>query len=181
MNDTAAAAPGGNRLKWHPMSRKPDLLNDWEWIEETAAWLTDEANGNFAVCQRKTGGRVSCCCFTPLSNINNSYCVAEYMLQFCQASSTERDRIVLDMVRYQSGTIRENFPSHCYYKIPCVFDVDFLSDQAERNALQGHYICQNALQHILKYGKVKMKRIRDDVKAGLMFPLCKNTNKGRSA
>lgn len=156
---------------FHPFTLFQNQLADEEWLEEATNWLIYEATEGFLLCVAKNGKRMRCDCFKVLATQQTAECVAEYLLFFGKASAAERDRIVMDMVRWQED-INPPVPflSHCHFKFPFVVSPDDDEDQDVKGVLKGHYVCIHALQHLLCFGRKRYSRIRKDINAGLMVP-----------
>lgn len=157
---------------FHPFMWFSCGLNDEEWIDETTAWLISEATEGFVYCRTKNCRKtLKCQCFSILGNEELACAVAEYLLFFGKTTASERDRIVMDMMRYQQDiTPPQPIENHRRFRIPFVASSDINKDAAVKRLLREHYVCVNTLQHLLSWGKKKMKRIQSDIKSGLMIP-----------
>lgn len=100
-------------------------LNDIEWIQECSAWLVDEGRKGFAVCRAKNNSaKLKCHCLTMLSDKQYAVPVAEYLLFYGRSASAERDRIVMDMIRYQQDFLPPSpIENHRHFKLPYIVSI----------------------------------------------------------
>lgn len=161
----------GQKL-FHPFSLlSSKLLTPPEWLETTVEWLMDEAQNKFLNCHSRDGKTLKCRCFEPLGNAKKAEAVGEYLYFFGTLKAFEKDRIVMDMIRYQDGVEPPTpMEPHRHYRIPFIIASDSNEDLQLGVALEAHYICISALQHLLGYGRLKLKRIKKDLGIGLIVP-----------
>lgn len=162
--DAAAAAPAlrakrGERA-FHPFSLLVHKPSEHEWVEEAAQWLVDEASTKFANrCRSKMGKQQSCNCFSILQDHCIAEAVASYLYFFGCAETAEKDRIFMDMLRYQDMLPSPDaFPKHCHYRLPFI-PCDEANEVFVKTTLSNHFVCVTTLQHLLAYGRKKYRRI----------------------
>lgn len=156
---------------FHPFALFENNPTDEEWLEEATAWLVDEAQNGFLLCKAKNGKQQKCNCFIIFQDKANAEAVAEYMLFYGKCRPAEKDRIMMDIIRWQEKTKPpDTFAKNCHFKVPFVVSPDDDEDIQIKKALSQHYICQSALQHLFAFGRKKMKRIRADLNNGLVIP-----------
>lgn len=175
--DGAPAATAAVQLQkrgqknFHPFCLLAHKPSPEEWVQQATEWLVDEALFGFKTCRTKAGRSMKCSCFSILDDTRLAEAVAEYLYFFGTCSTNERDRIFMDFVRLQEDKIPPpEFEPYCYYRLPYVVSPDEDVDVEIKVALKSEYICLSALQHLLSFGRKKMKRIRSDINNGLVIP-----------
>lgn len=168
-NDTAAAAPQRQRgqKKFHPFELWSDHKDSPEnWIELATEWIKDEATNDFNTCRNKDMKTLTCHCMSPFcDNERSCYALAEYMAHFINRPYADRQHELWLMVRAQGR--RDSLDSagnHCVYQLP-FFAAP--GDEGVVIALQDHYVCKNAVQHVLNVGRLRWSKIAASVKQGL--------------
>lgn len=156
---------------FHPFSLFAHKPKPQEWLQEAQNWILDESKNGFETCRGKNGKRMKCSCFALLQDPSIAACVAEYLYFFGTSPAHERDRIVMDMIRFQEDRKPpEGFQSNRHYLFPYIAGPSEDDDVQTKQLLRSHFVCVNALQHLLSYGTKKMRRIRTDINNGLFIP-----------
>lgn len=160
---------------FHPFSLLSHKLQAEEWLQLTMEWLIDEANNSFQRCVNKDGKALTCQCFSIFNNDPvATKGVAEYLQYFGSCKPLERDRIVMDMVRYQDNVeppAHLEMESHRYYRLPhIILSSDKESIQTRLRLAEEYFVCISAIQHLIGYGRIRLKRIWKDLGAGYILP-----------
>lgn len=179
VNGAAAAADTASVLQqkrgqknFHPFCLLVHKPTPEEWVQEAKDWLIDCATISFSRCRTKAGQTMKCSCFNVLEDESIAESVAEYLYFFgATCSPHEKDRIMMDFVRLQDDVRPPiHYESYRHYRFPYIVSPEEDGDVLIKEKLRSHYVCISALQHLLGYGRKKMKRIRTDINNGLIIP-----------
>ena len=170
--EVAVAASHMRRQRtFHPFCLLVHKPEPSDWVDETSEWLVDEATNGFRFCTSKHGNKRNCDCFSVFKDKSVAEAVADYLYFFGTTTPAEKDRIIMDILRYQENvTPPRGFESYRHYKFPYILSSDDDDDKVIMKTLQQHYVCISALQHLFGYGRKKFNQIRSDIKNGLVLP-----------